>query len=427
MDDESLSRRPPGWVCGSAPYDGGSPFVVGGMAMVKGRVLCGARSVCVVVACVFVVGVLVGEHVSGVAADQFASYGVGAGEFIEPFGLAVDRSDGDVYVLDTNNYRLEKFTGEGRFIVMWGWGVADGRRHLETCARSCQPGLRGPGAGEFDFPEGVAVDDDPMSRSYRDVYIPDLFNHRVQEFTPAGRFVMMFGAGVNVTAHLRHEAASEDTCPVHAGDRCGAGVGGGDGGMLEFPVEGHFIDVGPDGTIYVGERNRVQKFSSGGAYLGQITLDMRTASEPGESGGVSGLSVNAAGDLFVIRVGVKGVVEYDPAGRPLQVLDEQREPENAEGPVPVVALDSLGDVFIDYNARGEHRIDEFDPTGAKIAAFDEGAQGGLHGIAVNQASSALYVLDTNENTATVRIVPVPPRRPFAAAGSELALWLIPGL
>jgi tripartite motif-containing protein 71 len=97
---------------------------------------------------------------------EFARYGKGAGELREPFGIAVDARSGDVYVVDTNNWRIEKFMPDGRFLLAWGWGVANGRsRAPQTCTSRCFAGIQGPGAGQFQFPEGVAVDNDPSSSS----------------------------------------------------------------------------------------------------------------------------------------------------------------------------------------------------------------------------------------------------------------------
>src|SRR5207248_1914162 len=45
----------------------------------------------------------------------FGQYGYGDGEFRHPGALAVDR-DGNVYVADESNQRVEKFTARGGFI-----------------------------------------------------------------------------------------------------------------------------------------------------------------------------------------------------------------------------------------------------------------------------------------------------------------------
>ena len=41
------------------------------------------------------------------------------GEFSSPFGIATD-SSGNVYVADTDNNRIQKFTSNGTYILEWG-------------------------------------------------------------------------------------------------------------------------------------------------------------------------------------------------------------------------------------------------------------------------------------------------------------------
>ena len=88
---------------------------------------------------------------------QWGTYGTGDGEFSWPEGIAV-ASDGNVYVADKNNYRIQKFTSEGRFVSKWG--------------------TEGTDDGEFDYPAGVAVASDGS------VYVADIFNNRIQKFLP---------------------------------------------------------------------------------------------------------------------------------------------------------------------------------------------------------------------------------------------------
>jgi tripartite motif-containing protein 71 len=365
------------------------------------------------------------------AASQFGRHGTLAGEFIEPNGIAVDQLNGDVFIVDSNNTRVEKFTRDGAFLLAWGWGVADGKTQaLQTCETRCFAGSDGTGPGQLSFAEGAAVDNDPASPSYGDVYVVDIGNHRVEKFTPSGEFLLMFGGAVNETAHRDGESANEDLCPVNPGDKCKAGTAGPADGQFEFPVEGSFIAVGPDGRVYVGDRNRVQEFSPAGVYRSQVKLlPEPRATGSNEVGGTSGLAVNAAGDLYVIRNGIIGVNEYEPSGRLLRTLDEQGEPAYPEGPTPTITLDSAGDVFIDDEANGRHRIDEYDWMGAKLASFDAGMEGGLHGIAFGDRAGELYVVDTNSNVrpviARVRIVRPPDPGPFSPTGSELVRWLIP--
>jgi sugar lactone lactonase YvrE len=353
------------------------------------------------------------------AEGSFGGPGEGAGQFVEPQGIAVDRESGDVYVLDSYNHRVEKYTREGAFLLAWGWGVADGATKApQTCVTVCHAGLRGHGGGELGFAEGVAVDNDPLSPSHGDVYAVDIGNRRVEKFSPAGEFLLAFGGGVNETARETGETANENVCPVKPGDRCGAGVEGTADGQFAFHAEGDIVAVGPTGTVYVGDLNRVQELTPEGAYQGQVTLPPPEASGP-EAGGVNALAVDAAGDLYVVRNGVGGVNEYDPAGRLLRTLAYDGEPQSTEGPTPTIALSSAGDLFVDDNANGHH-VREFDPAGTELASFDAGMADAIHGIAFGDTIGELYLVNTNGNTnppvALVRLATPPPPGPLATCG-----------
>ncbi len=128
------------------------------------------------------------------------------GMFNEPWGVAVG-PDGNVYVSDTWNHRVQKFTSEGDFIATWGVsGLADspfsfygprgiavdsqGRVYVADTGNNrivvfnengefiTQFGAPGINPGEFSEPVGVAVDPDGL------VYVTDTWNMRIQVFAP---------------------------------------------------------------------------------------------------------------------------------------------------------------------------------------------------------------------------------------------------
>jgi hypothetical protein len=57
--------------------------------------------------------------------EQFGSPGSGAGQLqLTPeSGLAVDQENGDLYVADTANHRVDEFSSTGAFLRAWGWDV----------------------------------------------------------------------------------------------------------------------------------------------------------------------------------------------------------------------------------------------------------------------------------------------------------------
>jgi tripartite motif-containing protein 71 len=50
---------------------------------------------------------------------MWGSHGPSDGQFNSPWGITVD-SDGNVYVVDNFNHRIQKFSSKGIFISKWG-------------------------------------------------------------------------------------------------------------------------------------------------------------------------------------------------------------------------------------------------------------------------------------------------------------------
>ena len=88
------------------------------------------------------------------------------GDFSKPTNVAVDK-DGNVYVTDTLNDRVEIFDADGNFIRTFG-----------------KPG---DGPGYFARPKGIAIDGDGH------VWVADGVQDRVQVFTPEGQLLIWMG------------------------------------------------------------------------------------------------------------------------------------------------------------------------------------------------------------------------------------------
>ena len=140
---------------------------------------------------------------------SFADVAMGeapGGTFNEPWGVAV-APNGNVYVMDTWNYRIQKFNANGEFLSMWGTngfaespfafygprGVAvdaDGKVFVVDTGNKrvvvfdasdnyiTQFGVAGMENGQFDEPVGIALDEQGQ------VYITDTWNSRIQVFSP---------------------------------------------------------------------------------------------------------------------------------------------------------------------------------------------------------------------------------------------------
>src|SRR2546425_6897296 len=55
----------------------------------------------------------------GMFVTAWGTYGTGVGQFNYPFGVAVDLN-GNVFVTDALNHRIQKFTNDGTFVRAWG-------------------------------------------------------------------------------------------------------------------------------------------------------------------------------------------------------------------------------------------------------------------------------------------------------------------
>jgi len=85
---------------------------------------------------------------------QWGSEGSGPGQFLNPEGIAVDPS-GNVYVSDVGNDCVQKFDANGKLLTKWG--------------------KEGSGNGEFKNPQDLAV-------RAGNIYVADASNHRIQKF-----------------------------------------------------------------------------------------------------------------------------------------------------------------------------------------------------------------------------------------------------
>lgn len=204
--------------------------------------------------------------------------GSGAGQCNLPRGVAVSPVSGDIFVADSGNARINEFTAWGEFVKAWGWGVRDGDSEPQVCTTEtgCERGLSGAGTGQFSLPQGLAFD------ASGDLYVIDQNNFRVEKFSAAGAFILMFGGGVNKT-RVAEAGASEDeknVCTAASGDVCGAGMSGTAPGQFDwswpqFPGTygvGSYVAIAPGAqeTIYIGDLGRIERFDLAGTSLGDL-------------------------------------------------------------------------------------------------------------------------------------------------------------
>lgn len=185
----------------------------------------------------------------GVAFDRaWGSQGAGPGQFQDPRGVAVDAA-GHVYVADTGNRRVQKFTAEGVLLLAFGQEAElkepfdlvvapDGHLYvLDPQSDSVAHfgpegeylGRLGVGIGLFR-PRGLAVD------AAGNLYVADTGGSRVLKLSPTGQVLA-------------------EMCPA------------GDGmGKVRQPTD---VAVAPDGSLYVVDPSLrlLERLDAGGRYL----------------------------------------------------------------------------------------------------------------------------------------------------------------
>jgi hypothetical protein len=227
--------------------------------------------------------------------------GTTGGAFNTPRDVAVNdpsvvdgnaAANGDFYVADDVNHRVQRFDADGTFDRAWGRDViqagapGDLGDAFEICvvAANCKAGSFGTAAdgpaGEFDNPQGIAVDQDTGN-----VYVSDRDNRRIQQFDANGNFVRMFGFDVIAAAGPppNSNGTGYEICDVTNGNAiadcklglAGTGVGQYGSGTT---ANGYRLDVSPsDGNPATGEvflantgNRRVERYGLAGASPGNF-------------------------------------------------------------------------------------------------------------------------------------------------------------
>ncbi len=138
-------------------------------------------------------------------------FGSAAGQLSGPSGIAVDQSNGYLYVPNADNRRVDVFSGTGQFAGAFGYDVRPADPNPSgpdfcTMATGCQAAAAGGGgAGRFGTwnvatPSRPAVDPSVPGR----VYVPDTANLRVSQYETSiaggvltgASFVKVFGSDV---------------------------------------------------------------------------------------------------------------------------------------------------------------------------------------------------------------------------------------
>ena len=257
--------------------------------------------------------------------SEWGSFGiVGPGEFSHPQFIAVD-NDGNLYITDLGNKRVQKLSSSGEYILDWGQsgkkpgefhypsGIAVSDDSVFVADRDlnriqkfsldgefiAQWGTKGTGDGQLLFPNGVSIYDDV-------VYVVDTGNQRIQTFSTSGEFISSFGSsGVKPGQFLT--------------------------------IVG--IDIDYDGNVYVTDKgnSKIEKFSSDGTLIKSYPFYYSNYNFSPES-----LVVDPSGKMFVVNSANDRVLHLSQdSGLKLNIFDQI-------GPL-VDSFDIVTDVAIGIN------------------------------------------------------------------------------
>jgi len=238
--------------------------------------------------------------------------GTGKGQFDSPRGLAVDFA-GNIFVADTNNWRIEKFSPNGTYITTIG--------------------TKGTGYGQLGEPNGIAID------RAGNIYVAEVAsNHRVQKLAPDGTFIAEWAPGLY--GPRRIAIGPDDSIYVVDQGRARIVKFNPDGQVLTTwgssgNGDGQFADhtsVAVDPTtnkVYVADpiNRRIQEFDSDGKFLTKWSVP-----EWGQPHGFEDLAIDPnRGRLYASSANMNTILVFDLQGNRVGTV-VPTPPDRLEGP-----------------------------------------------------------------------------------------------
>jgi len=375
-----------------------------------------------------------GGAVTTLAGDGTQGFRDGSGgsaEFSFPNGIAVDRQK-NVYVADFRNHRIRKITPAGIVSTYAGTGAAGNRNGIGDSA-------------QFDSPAAVAVDGNG------NVYVADEGNRMIRKITRnrvvstvAGNGIFGYVDGPGATAEFSNPEyiASDPVGNLYVTDGLNNRIrkisrsglvslltGTQAAGILDGPLASaqfHLptgIAIDSAGNLYVSDQfnNRIRKITPDGfvstlaGHGNGLTLG-GFADGPPETAlfdGLSGLSVDVAGNVYLADLNNQRVRKISPAGITSTLAGtgdaafaDGRTVDIRYGNPEGAYCDAAGNVFV-VDA-GHHRIMKITPLGIVSVFAGSGVRGFRDDVSaaaqfsfpssiVGDSTGNLYVADAGNN------------------------------
>jgi YD repeat-containing protein len=314
---------------------------------------------------------------------SFGSSGSGAGLMSAPAGVAV-APGGYVWVADTANNRIEKFSSSGTFLEAFGWGVSNGKEEAETCSSSCKAGRPGAGTGQFDSPKGIVLNQSS------EIYVSNQSSNKIQHLSSQGVPLTPFGA---------------------------SGSGNGD---LSEP-RGLAVDAAGDVWVADTGNSRVEEFSASGEYLKVFGSH---GTKLGQFDGPAGV-VFSGESLYITDPETNRVEQLKPSTSEWvrEFGASGSETEKLSAPTGI-AQDPLNG-YLYVTSSGSGRVQAFKAEGKYVEGFGHAGSepedlSAPQGIGVNSTTGALCIADQSNNRVDVwapRELLEEPTQPPPSAGT----------
>ena len=314
---------------------------------------------------------------------EFGSFGNGPGELFGPTFVAVG-NDGNYYVSDTGNDRIQVFDNRGSFLLMFG--------------------STGSGNGQFMSTNGVVVMDDGR------IVVSDRGNDRIQLFDQQGSFLQVFGgngsgpsqfsapvdiekisAGQLVIAdHANHRVQVVETTGLFVSEFGQFGTGN---GQFQFP-SGISIQSNGNVTVTDFQNHRVQVFDSEAGF--QMTFGSM-----GTGNGELMYPIDAVADAFGnFIVGDRDnarLAIFDSKGR---FLENLRDTDTGPLASPHgVTIDASGNLLVADAGRNRivvfQRVEQCENLVAVAMPVNYSCDGGVE----------IYRVDANNNWSLIQTIP----------------------
>ncbi len=209
------------------------------------------------------------------------------GQFADPRGIAVDTA-GNIYVADTANGRIQKFTVNGAFITKWNSG------------------------GTLQNPWGIDV-----SSGY--VYVADMSNNRIQKFTNTGTWLANWTPAGSDNLNAPYGLCCDSSGNVYVADSGNIRIQKFDsnGNLLtRWSTTSYPYDVAADasGNIYVADlgNTSIDKFTSTGTFI--TSWGSGPGTNPGQFNGPKGVAVDSSGNVYVADAGNNRIQKFTNTG-----------------------------------------------------------------------------------------------------------------